>query len=248
MSPQQGFTVSPVVTETDTGEVVTDFSVSSSPHLDTRSWQDDFVMDSEGQYHHVMQEVELNDESSPTSFDEDAYISNLYEANPQLQSAIAWGADNLSQDQLDVYNKLVDSKDLDDVNQAVDWILNQYQENAYQPEIETDEPYEESNDNDSLLEPDTVERIESLSDDEVDVLNDAIDVLASNEPAGSTVASQWEDFAVQAEDSGNTCMAYVASATAQYHAGEISAEEAIATALNNFDLHELQQVYSYLNQ
>lgn len=249
MSPEQGFTVSPVVTETDSGEVVTDFSVSQTAYLDSRGWEDDFVMDSEGQYRHIMQDVELEDESSPMSFNEGDYIDAIYESNPQLNAAIEWGGENLTQPELDSYNRAVESGSLDELNEAVQWILNRYEQEGFAPpQTTTDEVEEQSGEGESLLDSDTIERVESLSDDEADYLTDVVDTLASNEPAGAEYAEQWENYAVQAEDAGDTCASFVAAMTAQYHAGSISAEEAIATAMNNFDLKDLQRVYAQFNQ
>ena len=248
MPPDKAFTVEPVVSESGSGEQITDFSVvSSSNRQDPNAWQDDWVMDSEGKYHHMFENVELEDEtSSHSSFDEEAYISSLYDANPQLANAIEWGTENLTEDQLEIYNKLVDSSDLNDVNRAVEWILEQYIENANQ--VATAEPETSTDDESgSYLEDETIERIENLSDEDAEMLSDAVDDLSATEPMGFEAANHWLDFAQQADESGNAVASLVATATAAYHRGELSAEEAISECLNQCDLQELAAVYQQLN-
>ena len=250
MSPERAYTVEPVVSTDESGEpTIQDFSVvSSSNRQDPNAWQDDWVMDSEGKYHHMFENVELEDESSShSSFDEEAYISSLYEANPQLADAIEWGTDNLTQDQLSVYNQLVDSSDLNDVNRAVDWILEQYRENANQVATAEPENLTDEDESGSYLEDETIERIENLSDEDAEMLSDAVDDLSNTAPMGVEAANYWLDFAQQADESGNAVASLVATATAAYHRGELSAEEAISECLNQCDLQELADVYRQLN-
>ena len=58
-------------------------------------------------------------------------------------------------------------------------------------------------------------------------MQDTIDDLVQQEPAGSEYAQQWVEMASKAEQAGDMTYAVVAQATAAFHAGEISAEQAI---------------------
>jgi len=50
---------------------------------------------------------------------------------------------------------------------------------------------------------------------------------------------------VASDDCGTTASA-VAAATAAFHAGEVSAEEALSWLTQTYDIRDLQRVYNYL--
>ena len=168
-------------------------------------------MDSEGKYHHLFEDISLeSEEQERSNFNEDQYVEALYEINPDLEDAVTWGTENLSPDLLNVYNKKIDSDSLSDLNEAVEFILDQYRNRTQDAPPQVKE--EESDDSE----------VDELSEEETQILNDA------------------------AQESGNETYALVAAATSSFHAGEVSAQEAIDFCLNNCDLKELSQVYQYL--
>ena len=254
MPPDRAYIVEPVVSSDEAQEeTIQDFAVigdhNKTIEAFNRGYFDDFTVDSEGRWHYDYQEVEEESEYQESAFDKEEYIEAIYDSEPELESAIDWGFENLPQDKLDEYNRQVDSDNPEDVQNAVEWLIEQYQENTQYEETSTDAEYEDDEDEGpSLLTEDTQARIDELTDDEADVLNDTLDYLTEREPAGSDYAEQWEDYASQLYDSGNEGAAEVAGLTAKYHNGEVSAEEAIATAMNRWDLRELNQVYQHLSQ
>ena len=240
--PNQGYQVDPVITVNDKGEeVISDLHVHTGHASDIDhngrdvGWQNDWHMDSVGKYHHVFEGVTLeSEEQERSNFNEDQYVAALYEMNPDLQDAVAWCTDNLPEDLLDVYNKKIDSDSLSDLNEAVNFILDQYRNRPDpQPQAEDDEM------------PDDPE-LENLSEEETEILNEAVDMLEQQEAQGSEYAEEWQGAADSALESGNETYATVAAATASFHSGEVTAEEAIDYCLNNCDLKELAQVYQYL--
>ena len=252
MSPERAYTVEPVISTDEAGEeTIQDFAVIGD-HSETiaafnRGELNDWTPDSEGRYHYNYQDVEEESEYDPSSFNESEYIEAIYESNPQLEDAISWGIDNLSQDQLAAYNQAVENGNLDELHDAVSWLLRQYEENGDYEETIIDEEEDEEPKGESLLTDDASERIDELSDDDADELANTMDALIDMEPGGENTAYEWEQLAVDADDAGDVCTSYVAALTAQYHAGNISAEEAIADAINSFDIQQLKQVYRQLS-
>ena len=246
MPDRPAYTVSPVVTTNDQGqEVISDLSVSSghasalSRDGQVQGWQMDFIEDSEGRIHHVFENVEL-DEDQGNSFDEDAYIEALYEANGgELEQAIAWGTENLPESLLEWYNQKIDGDGLDDLNEAVQWILDQYRNREdYEPPQES----EETTDEESSLQ----DKIDALNEEETAFLVEAIDTLTETEPAGDEIADQWQEQVEIAQQSGDETYALVCAATAAVHSGECSPSEAVQFAMENCDLQDLARVYRHL--
>jgi hypothetical protein len=254
--PNRAFTVNPVVSSDDAGEpTIQDFEVigdrSEITEAFNRGYVDDFIEDSEGRLHHIFENVELEDEQySPTSFDESSYIEAIQEANPYLNDAIAWAEDNLPEEVIDEYNAAIESSDLGKLNEKVEWLIQQYIDNA-NAEV-TEQPTEEEDGYDenapSYLTDDAKERVDELSDDEADELGNTIDSLTETDPAGEETANEWEQLAVDADDAGDYITSFVAAQTAKFHSGQISAEEAIAACMNQFDLKDLQAVYRQLSR
>ena len=242
--PNQAYTVSPVITTNERGEeVISDLSVSTG-HADqiqrdgqVRNVDFDYYEDDKGQIRHRFSEVELESErQDPSAFDESAYIQAIYEANPELTTAQEWAEHNLPEELLDYYNNAVDSSDLGDLHKAVDWLLEQYanrnENNTQSVETQEDE---------------TDSEVEDLSDEEKMILAETVEQLEQQEPQGEYYAEQWQETVDAAEAAGDSTYATVAAATAAFHAGEVSADEAINYCLNNCDLKELSRVYKYIN-
>ena len=238
--PDKAYTVSPVITINDQGqEVISDLSVSTGHSADVgrdgqvRGVEFDYYEDNKGQIRHRFSEVELESErQSPSDFDESEYIGALLEANPTIADAQQWAEHNLPQEWVDDYNNKIESGDLDDLHKAVEWLLEQYENRSQNSEPEQVQEDDE---------------MEDLSDEEKAVLAEAVENLQQSEAEGEDVAEQWQMAVELAEDSGDETYAMVAAATAAFHAGDISAEEAIDYCLNSCDLKELSRVYKYIN-
>ena len=237
--PNKPMSVSPVYGEDESGQqVLVDLDVSTGAHAGAvdrsghvRDWQFDYQEDSEGRLHHIFQDVELESEQDPLSFNEDAYIDALLESNPLIREAQAWANENLPGPVLDQYNDAIDNGDLKQLNEAIEWLVSEYQSAA--PTEEVQEVEEES-------------EVDDLSEEEQEILDKTVDLLSQQEPEGEYVADQWQDAVHQAEESGDETYAMVAAATAAFHAGDVTAEEAINYCLQNTDLKDLARVYKHL--
>jgi hypothetical protein len=242
--PNQSYTVSPVIQEGEGGSHIVGASVSSTHSVvgrdgQVRGWESDYVENEVGQTVHRFSQAELESDS-PSTFNDDEYTSALLEAHPQLGEAIQWAATNLPSELSEDFNDKVNSGDLEKVNNAVEWLLGHYNEHAGEAllnENPTADEEEESGFEDQL---------QDLSDQEVEALNEAVESLESQEPEGDMVAAQWQDYVEDALNSGDETFATVAAATAAFHSGEVSADEAISHCLTTCNLKELSRVYKAL--
>jgi hypothetical protein len=60
---------------------------------------------------------------------------------------------------------------------------------------------------------------------------------------GEEVAETWQEIVYQAEQAGDDTYAGIAAATASYHNGDVTAEEAIQFVFANYDLQDIARVY-----
>ena len=235
--PDRGYTVNPVYTESETGEqVISDLQVSTrgdsvgrDGHV--RDWQMDYIEDSEGRIHHVFENVELESDKG-IHFDEDAYVEALLESHSEFRQAQAWANENMPSALLEQFNNAIDNGDLGELNEAVEWLVNEYRSAAEaQPEME-----------ETIEDPE----MDELSEEETEILNKTVDLLEKQEPAGEEIAQDWQEAVEQAQEVGDDTFAMVAAATAAFHSGEVSAEDAVNYCLNNANLKDLARVYKHL--
>ena len=138
------YTVEPVIADGPNGEVVVDFAINPHKELHNGSvdpFNKDFV-EVDGQTRHIMSDVEMSDELTQH---EEEYIETLMESNPYISKAIEWGADNLPQDYLDLYNSRVENGNLDELHAAVEDLIDRYK-----ADIEDNLPSEEENETEEL--------------------------------------------------------------------------------------------------
>ena len=236
--PSQGYTVNPVYSDDASEQSIVDLEVIGSRNAVgndglVKNWQNDYYEDSQGQLHHRFEEVELNDESDLTSFDEDEYIELLIDSNPVFPHALQWASENMSESELEEYNRLIDTSDLDDLHMAMDWLVEQYQ--MFGDASEADEPEQ--------VEEDLVE--EELTESDKMAINAAVHQLNQSE-ALDYMVDDWMEQGEIAEQSGDETYAAVAAATAAFHAGEVTAQEAIDYCMNTCSMKELARVYKHL--
>lgn len=246
MNSRPAYTVSPVIAEDAHGrEVITDVALqpnhSSAVGRDgmSRGWQNDYIEDSDGNVRHVMENVELEDPSSPASFNEDEYFGALIEANPGIENAIAWGQKNLGPDFVENWDKIIDGDDLGRINQAIQELMEEYVAaggNTVKPQEESSN--EESEDERSAYE----ELREQFTDEEIAIAVEINEHLVT-EPQGNGVADQWQMIANDALENGNETWAGLAAAAASFHANEVTAEEAIRYCLDNYDYQEMIKAF-----
>ena len=208
--------VDPVVTETENGEVITDFTASKHQTLH-RGMVDpegrDMIEQEDGTYKHVMEDVELEDEGS-SDYEAD-YIEAIFESEPDLHQAIAWAERNLPESFLEDYNAAIDSDDWDDVHQAINRLLDLY----YEENPEEEEEFEE-NETDEVFEPPTQEEVDQT-----------VDTLVKAEPEGTEKALEFLQAADASEDPIERDILMM---SAQFHRGEAEASFLIQQAIERY--------------
>ena len=239
--PSQGYTVSPVYSDDSSEQHIVDLQVIGGRNTavgndgQVRGWQNDYYEDGEGELHHRFEDVELNDESDPMSFDEDEYVELLLESNPKFYHAQQWAIDNMSEEELEEYNRLIDTSDLDDLHMAMDWLVEQYEKFADFTEDSEPEQVEEEEEVDD----------EELTESDRMAINAAVHSLNKSE-ALDYMAADWIEQGEIAEQNGDETYVAVAAATAAFHAGEVTAQEAIDYCMANCSMKELARVYKHL--
>lgn len=239
-----GFTVSPVITENAEGqEVITDFSFDtgrSSVGRDGRvlGWQDDYIEDSEGRIHHVMEDTFLEDESTIKSFDFDEYAEDLLESNPKLQDAVIWAGNNMHPSFIEEWDSIIQKgEDLGRINEMMEQLMVEY-DSRVDAENVSEQP---------ATDDEIQEEIDELSPEQIETLNLAIEDLTSQDMLGDEAADEWESLSKEALQSDKATLAMVAAATSAFHRGSMSAEDAIDAVLSKCPLDEVAEVYEYLS-
>jgi hypothetical protein len=197
-----------------------------------RNSQDDYHMTGDGRVSHMFAGVELADEGEQTAYSEDEYWTNVANLNPDTYEALDWAADHLSQDFIAGYNDAIDRDDHIEANKYLEMIIADYREAMGEPTAS-----EESESDDSEPEP--------IDPDLVDTV---VESLSHEEALGEDVANEWQEAVEQALDSGDEVYAAVAAATASFHSGECTAEQAISYILENYPIEEVARVYQAINQ
>lgn len=239
--PDRAYTVSPVISTDSQGrEVISDLSVTTNGSSighdgQVKDWQNDYYTDNQGQVHHRYSDVAPDVEDQGISFNEDEYIETLLNSNPMFSEAQQWANENLSSDQLDEYNRLIDTSDLDDLHKAMDWLVEQYT-----TRVDTSKTYEPEQ-----VEEEVEADEEELTDSDRMAINAAVHSLNKSE-ALDYMVDDWEEHIAYAEQSGDETYATVAAATASFHAGEVTAQEAIDYCMANCNMKELARVYKHL--
>ena len=236
--PQHGITVTPVVQEGDDGEHIVDFNVNQGGRTAIgrdgvlRGYEDDFTEDSEGRsvYEPYLGPDELA-ESPVVGFDGDSYIDTLLDSDSRISPALEWSVDNMDPSFIDAYNNAVDAGDLDTMHQYLDIILKQFVESggADQLQTETDESEEE----------------QPLTEEEEVQFNDVLETLSEQEPLGQEAAYQWLESSEQWSQA-DPCVAAICYATASYHNGDATYEEAIDYVSSQFTERQAARAYKQL--
>ena len=215
----------------DQGDVV-GFSANSKSEGFGRFSQQDYIQNElTGEVKHVFQDVELQDEDSSEGYSEDSYADALHELHPNLSPALDWAETNLPAGFIEAYNAAMDGDDLTEKGRFIDLLLQHYDEAAEEPQ----QPREEASDDEEV----------EVGDEEVEAF---LDELVEQEPMGEEVASEWQSVVDEANAVGDEAYAAVAAATAAFHQGDVTAQEAIDWAIQNVPQADLLRVIRQLNQ
>lgn len=219
-------TINPVVS--DSGEYL------GSEIAESRSgWSssdNDIVERSDGSRAHIFGDVELSDEVD--GFDFDAYAADLRSAYPALDNAVEWASrTGAAGFDVDGYNNAIDVEDLEAINAYAEKLIALYEEAATQEEVDTNE------------EPTELEEWYNEIDSEV--IDATVDEIADADYTYEQV-SQMEELAEQYAP-GSTESTILSLGVAIGN-GEMSGEEALQWALENFNEAELTRAYFHLQQ
>lgn len=187
---------------------------------------EEFYIDEYEQGHFVEPDIQdptdYPEEESDISYD---YSEACVEAMPDLPQAISWAANNLPSEFLEYYNESIDSEDPDLMWPAMEQLLEMFYDTTGAEPTEIEEQDEE------LSEPQKV-----------------IDSLMEAEPAGYEESEDWQDACDAYQQSGQEVHAAIAAASAAFHAGETSADEAINYILQNYDNEDVILAYQSMYQ
>ena len=166
----QGVTVSPVIAEDSEGnQVLQDFTFDSQQGYNSDNYryggnQNDIYEDSEGQLHHVMEDVELDEEEDfQSNYYED--VQGLVGGNDNYTAMLSWAESALGQDFCSDYDQAVGSADPARIEEAILNLWEIFSEAAGLTEesYETEEEYEvynpDQDDDNSFAEQEFVNEI-----------------------------------------------------------------------------------------
>lgn len=216
-----GYTISPVYSEEGGG--VIDFEVDGG-YEGYRSADQDIVEYNDGSRHHVFEQASIREDGE---FDEQDYYETLANSDPRIPAALQWSATNLPPELIQQYNDAIDNDDFDTINRTLEYILEQYPgDESFYPE-------------DEYTEEDDYE----ITEEDQQVVDAITEQLVEQPALGEEVAEDWQEIVYQAEQAGDDTYAGIAAATAAYHNGDVTAEEAIQFVFANYDLHDIARVY-----
>ncbi len=158
---------------------------------------------------------------------DEEYISNIIELYPNIQQMLAFGKEYYPPEFVIDFNNAMNGEDDGERWQFLE-LLDQDFRDAH-PEVA------------SVQEETTV--AEDVTQAEID---EVLDPMLQEEPAGLEMAYQWLQAAEDSQES-NPVYSAVCAATASFHNSEMSAEEAISSVLENYPLDEVIKIYRQLS-
>ncbi len=166
-------------------------------------------------------EVE-NYEEETEGFNEDDYIDALIEATPDIYKAIEWAENTQTEEWMTRYNLMVENGDLDEINKAIEELMNLYHEENGEP----DDAFEET-------------EAEPIEQEEVDSV---VETLVNNEPEGMETAYS---FLQQAEQTEDPIHREVLMASAEFHNQTTDASTLIQRLV---DKHGIETLAPYIRE
>ena len=233
MHNRPGYTVDPVYEDSSTGQQIVDVQVRQTGHSSAvgrdgvyRNWENDYTADSQGRFIYDPKDgLDELAESPVVGFNEEEYVSALFESNPVIEPALEWAGDNLPQEFQDAYNAAVDGGNLNKIHELLDIMIEQYMQ--FNPQEAAETPTDE------VSETDEVEMAK------------VVETLQNSEAEGTETAYQWLESAEQWKDT-DPCVSDICQATAGFHRGEFTAEEAISMVLDNYPMAKAVKAYKQL--
>ena len=179
-----------------------------------------------GERQYLISNQDLQQDGDYQPDNEAEYVSALTEAYPDLMDALAYARDNKTLDYINSFNQKIDTGDYGEYVPMIEELIAEFRSVTGTAPVEeelTDEPV--------------------VSPEEIDA---AIEPMLETEALGMETAYEWLSMAEQTRDSNPTYSA-VCAATAAFHDGSMTAEQAISSVLENYPINEVVKIYQYLN-
>ena len=207
----------------------------------------DFIEDEFGQQHHVYEDVELDDDSTPNEYDDDAYVALLHEEYPDLEHAVSIAEDLLTEEEADWYNAAIDDGDHDELHAAIEFLLAKYDELEEEPDAGIDAPDEDELDEDEQdddLNPDDPvhQWYDQLDQDFVD---NEVESILTNEYSYEDALLMEK---VQYDYEAGTVHGDILLVGQQIASGEVTAQEALDQILSMYGEPVAAAAYVELQQ
>lgn len=142
-------TVSPIFSEGSDGEVLTDFQVQQHQelHRGSADQDTDYFQDEYGVTHHryadldperVQEIVDQSNSVDDLSFNEadTEPLMDLVGGQDAYEMMTRWAAANLPQDLIDQYDAIIDNGDINDIEEAMLWLEQQFHQYGGEFEVE----------------------------------------------------------------------------------------------------------------
>jgi hypothetical protein len=208
-------------------------------------WKGDqgYIQLDNGDYTNAFADVEIEEDDS-SAFQEDSYVDALVESvggRAQYNAMTEWAYQTQSPDVIEWFNSCIDSDDLNQLNQAIEWLANQYAEANAEALAEASVTSEEESLEDT--DPtDVDEWFETISDEVIDA---ELDTLLTYE-FGEQEAEQLESAAQYFD--ANTTEASVIMYGIAVANGQVSIEDAIQQVTDSYGESEAYRAYLALQQ
>ncbi len=230
MAPHQPMTVTP---STNAEGDVVDFMVNQTAHAYQTS-DNEFVTDSQGQNHHIFENVELNEDDVSWDVSEDIREGILVEY-PSLSNAVAWATRHnvMSEEDVVAWNRAVDLRPedgfgaIDALHQQAQSLIAMYEEHQGSNPLTGElDPEYESEDEEDAEEYDysDEEFAEYMELDENGDIDNALDALLDESSLDENSISYMEHRLTNAETDIEADMMSLGLSVTR---GDISIEEAI---------------------
>jgi hypothetical protein len=177
-----------------------------------------------GERHYQITEEDLQQDEDYLSDIDDDYITAIHDLYPNLSLAQEFAANNWTEQDLEAFNNLMDVGDLGEIMEAIEKLMEDFDASGFAPEEEVPEP--------------------QILQEEIDA---ALEPMLETEAQGMATAYEWLSVAEQTIESNPTFSA-VCAATASFHDGSMTAEQAISSVLENYQMKDVVKAYKQLNQ
>ena len=222
--PNQAYTYSPSVNDDGSYNLDGGTLVSRSGGGRVDAVYEENQITGERQYLVEQSDLETDLDYNPPSDAE--YIQAITELYPDLQDALAYARDNKSPEYIIDFNNKIDGGDYDEFVPFIEELMEEYRSTAGSP-VEEEQQTDE----------------QQVSQEEI---NAAIEPMMEAEPEGMEIAYGWLQAAEEYQTS-NPIYSAVCAATAAFHDGSMTAEQAISSVIENHPMNEVIKIYQQLS-